>query len=125
MENSTAIAPLLLANASSIATNVVMFVAFIGLVTAGIMKGVKDWREFKKPEAAGTGPTAQIAAMTILENVTLSEWSRSNRDVIVAIRDLIDVMSKHRDEVHEQRLETADLRHAIAGLERSLSRGDR
>lgn len=125
MENSTAIAPLLLANASSIATNVVMFVAFIGLVTAGIMKGVKDWRDFKKPESTSAAPAAQIAAAMILENVTLNEWSRSNRDVIVAIRDLIDVMGKHRDEVHEQRLETADLRHAIAGLERSLSRGDR
>lgn len=111
MENSAGIAQAVFANASSIATNVVMFIIFIGLVTAGVMKGVKDFREFKKPEAASAGTTAQIAAATILENVTLNDWSASNREVVAAIQRLCDMLSRHLDETADLRRVMEDVRH--------------
>lgn len=123
MVTPTDIAGSVLPSVSTIIANISGLVIFAALVVAGIVKGLKEVREFRKPDAATPGQPAQIAAATILENVTLGEWSRTNMLVVNAIRDLIEVMGKHRDEVHEQRLETADLRHAIAGLERSLSRG--
>lgn len=111
MENSAGIAQAVLTNASSIATNVVMFVIFIGLVTAGVMKGFKDYKDFKKPAAISTGTTAQVAAATILENVTLSEWTKSNRDVVAAIQRLCDMLSRHLDETADLRRVMEDVRH--------------
>jgi hypothetical protein len=102
-----------LSNASSIATNVVMFVIFIGLVTAGVMKGLKDFREFKKPETTSTSATAQVAAATILENVTLSEWTRSNHEVVAALGRLCDMMSRNLDQTAELRRAVEDAAHDI------------
>lgn len=110
--------------AEAIIANISVLAIFASLVAAGIMKGVKEVRDFRKPDAA-TSPstTAQVAAATILENVTLAEWSRTNMLVVEAIRELMDCLSRDRESRLDMRLETAELRHAIADLTKVMERG--
>jgi hypothetical protein len=91
----------------------VMFGAFIGLVTAGALKGLKEYKDFKRPEAAGSSMSAQVAAATILENATLAEWTRSNHAVVAALERLCDTLSRNLDETAELRRTVADAAHDI------------
>lgn len=90
------------------------------MIGAGVMKGIKEVREFhkSKPDKPGQSIDAQVAAVTILENATLSSWTRSNKDVREGIDRLVDCIGDLRDELRDTRRETADLRHAIDNAER-------
>jgi len=99
---------------------VAVFAIFAAIVSAGVMRGLKEYRDFIKSKAPspGSSTTAQVAAATILENVTLSEWSRTNREVSeqlkdthVAIDRLCDMLAKHHDETAELRRNVQDVTH--------------
>lgn len=78
------------------------------------MRGLKEVRDFRKPDASTPpGTAAQVAAATILENVTLSEWSASNRDARAGMDRLCDILLKVRDELVELRHEISEARHDI------------
>lgn len=106
-------------NAPALAANVAVFAVFAGIVSAGVMKGLKEFRDFTKPSTTSSGATtpAQVAAATILENVTLSEWSASNREVVVAVTRLCEGLAKHQDEI-------ADLRRVVEDVQHELHRGN-
>jgi hypothetical protein len=99
-----------LANAPAIIANISVMAIFAAVVTAGIMRGLKEYRDFMKP-AATANTTTQVAAATILENVTLSEWTRSNKEVSVALGRLCDMLAKHHDETAELRRNVEDVSH--------------
>jgi hypothetical protein len=107
--------------------NLSVFLIFGGMIGAGIMRGVKEVREFRKgtAEAKPTSPgsmEAQVAAVTILENATLSAWTRSNKEVRDGLDRLVECVSDLRDELRDTRRETAELRHVIQDAEHDRSR---
>lgn len=106
--------------ASPIAVNVVIFIAFVAMVTTGIFQGLKHVREFK--EGFGErSDKAKIAAATILENVTLSDWTASNKSVKEALERLRNEISEHRHEVAENRHALVRLHDEIEEFRRDLS----
>lgn len=116
-----------LPSAETIVANVTILTVFAGLVVAGIMRGLKEVREFRKPSSSSESPASQIAAATILENATLASWSESNRAVVTALGVLtlaIDRMCNHLsdqvDETASARRETTELRRAIEDAQRAL-----
>ncbi len=102
----------LLADLPTLVTNASLLAVFAGAITAGIVKGVKEWREFSKPAAADPSKS-QIAAVTILENVTLNEWSRSNKEVTVAVLRLCEVIEKLHDEMRDTRHQLEDAKREL------------
>lgn len=96
---------------TAIATNVTVLVTFVGIVVAGIMAGIK-----KVKELAGDKPPAQLAAATILENVTLSEWSKTNREVATQLAKLCDILTRHSEDLVNHRHESAELRLTLTEL---------
>lgn len=108
-----------LGNAPAIIANISVLVIFASIVGAGILRGLKEYREFTKSSVtAPPVPDARVAAATLLENVTLSEWTTSNREVKVALERLCDMLSKSREE-------TMELRHEIVELRQGMRRGAR
>lgn len=103
----------LLADLPTLITNASLLVVFGGAITAGVVKGIKEWREFSKPAASNDPAKSQIAAVTILENITLSEWTASNKAVVVAIVRLCDMLDKHHDEMADTRRVIEDVRHEM------------
>lgn len=75
----------------AIVANISILTLFVGLVFAGVAKGVKELKGL----ASSDGKTS-IQAATILENITLSEWSASNRSVEHAITRLGETTDGHR-----------------------------
>lgn len=110
----------LVADLPAVITNVSLVIVFAGAVTAGAIQGAKQVKEFLKPAAAveHADEKSQIAAVTILENVTLNEWTRSNKEVAVAAARLCDMLGKTLDEV-------SDLRRTVEDIQHQLKRGER
>lgn len=109
-----------LPSAETVVANVTVLAIFASLVAAGIMRGLREVREFRKPATASTSSAAQIVGATILENVTLHEWTTSNGEVRVALDRLHDVIVKYRDELNEHRHEMIEHRRAIEDWRRDL-----
>lgn len=101
--------------APAIIANVSVFAIFAAVVVAGIVRGLKEFRDFTKPTSS-PNQSAQITAATILENVTLSEWTASNREVVVAVTRLCDLIVRHHDEM-------ADVRRVMEDVQHELHRG--
>lgn len=95
-----------LGNASSIIANISVLAIFGSIVAAGVMKGLKEYRDFVKPASTAATPAvdARVAAATILENVTLSEWTASNKEVVVALHHVCDKLDRVREELMEHRM---------------------
>lgn len=103
-------------NAPAIIANISVLAIFGAIVAAGIMRGLKEFRDFRNPATKSDGsasPAAQIAAATILENVTLNEWSRSNKEVAIALGRLCDILVKHHDELADHRRVMEDVQHEL------------
>lgn len=100
-------------NAPAIIANISVFAIFAAVCVAGIVRGLKEYRDFIKPASPSSGTTTQITAATLLENVTLSEWSATNRDVKIALNRLCDMLAKHHDEMAGTRRVLEDVQHEL------------
>jgi hypothetical protein len=107
---------------TALTTNIGILVAFIAAVFAGIRKGLKELKTSDKVRPA------DLAAATILENVTLNEWSSTNREVVEVIGDLIRATEElrsavyhHRDDLRDHGRELAELRHHVERLRDRLA----
>lgn len=89
-----------------------MFAIFGAIVTAGVMRGLKEFKDFTKPASTPSAP-AQIVAATILENVTLSEWTTSNKEVVVVVVRLCETVVKLHDELTDMRRVLEDVQHEL------------
>ena len=104
----------LAADLPTIIANVSLIIVFAGAITAGIFRGIKEFREFLKPAATPeASEKSQIAAVTILENVTLNEWTRSNKEATVATLRLCDMVSEVTDELARVRRSVDDVQHKL------------
>lgn len=105
-----------LKNAPAIIANISVLAIFGAIVAAGVMRGLKEYRDFTKPKVEAPSTSATVAAATILENVTLNDWSRSNKLVADQLAKLIEVMLRDREIGLETRHETTALTHAMNRL---------
>lgn len=113
-----------LANAPAWIANISVLTIFGGVIAAGIMRGLKEVRDFQKPAAAPSASVdAQVAAVTILENATLSAWTKSNTEVAVAITHLCDTLRRHTEVLDQHHDETANLRRVVEDVAHALRRG--
>lgn len=101
---------------TTLLANISVLAIFASLVAAGIMKGLKEVRDFRKPAAPTQSTQSQIVGATLLENSTIREWTASNKTVVVAIGELCDILDKHRDDTAELRREVADVRHDLRAM---------
>lgn len=66
---------------SKIAANIVLLFGFVATVVMGLKKGAKEFREY---QSSNLSPKVQAAVL--MENVTLSEWTASNKIVVEELR---------------------------------------
>ncbi len=109
---------------SSLVTNIVIGASFLGAIFAGWARGRKETNEIRKSGVAESGsPLANIAAATILDNVTRGEWPRSHKQVHETLLDtnllltrVCVAMNRLADEVIEGRNETSKSNGAMGRL---------
>lgn len=104
---------------AALIANGFVLLAFIGTIVAGIVKGVKEWRILRAP----TKPADPAAAAAILmDNLTLSDWSASNKDVSRNLHRVCEALDDLRRELKDNADEMRDVRRVIEdrrlGIER-------
>lgn len=95
---------------AALVANGFILLAFIGTIIAGVVKGVKEWRVLRAPSTVKPGA---IAAATIMENITLSEWSGSNREVKRSVDRLVEAVDDLRREMRDNAEELRDVRKVL------------
>lgn len=93
------------ADLSALTANLAILVAFITAAIVGVSKGLKQFKNGDK-RSLDAGSDTKIVAATLLENMTLNDWSQTNREVRDAVFSL-------RNAVIENTKEMEDLRHCI------------
>lgn len=99
-------------NAATISANAAIAAVFIGVIIAGIKRGLKELRGFK--EEPDSRP--KIAAATLLETVTLNEWSASNAELRRALILLHEAIDDHRHHIRDNTTELRDIRRSLDAL---------
>jgi hypothetical protein len=97
---------------AGLVTNLGIFVAFITAAVVGIWQGVKKLRKDSDDQIM----PRDIRAATIMENITLSEWSQSNRDVIAGLAEVKRALYHQCDVVIEHGKDMRELAHQIERL---------
>lgn len=103
---------------SSLTTNLVIFAAFISAAIGGIWSGLKKVRESVVSGPSSGKHTPLSGAM--IEVVTLSDWSDSNREVAEAVKNLVEATYALRNSMSDTSRDLADLRHAISELRHKI-----
>lgn len=97
---------------ASLVTNLGVFVAFVMAAVVGIWQGIKKLRKDSDDQVM----PRNILAATIMENVTLSEWSQSNRDVVAALTEMKRAAYHQSETLIEHGRDMRELAHQIERL---------
>lgn len=100
----------------TLVANISILTLFIGVIIAGIAKGVKELKGLKTTDS---GQNSVVAA-TMLENITLSDWSASNKDVRRALIQLCEVTDSSRRATNENTDELRNVRYSLDALLREV-----
>lgn len=106
-------------NLATIATAVGTVAALVGAGAAGIVKGLKMLREMKP---ANPIPGSTIAAASIIETMSVKEWTATNLEVVQALRRCVEGMDDLRRSMVDNCDELRDVRHELDALQRQLEK---
>lgn len=104
---------------AALIANGFVLIAFIGTIVAGIIKGVKEWRILRAPNK----PVSPAASAAILmDNITLSDWSASNKDVSRNLHRVCEALDDLRRELKDNADEMRDVRRVLEDRRQEMSR---
>jgi len=92
--------------------------AFISAAIGGIWSGLKKVRETLGKDRPGVSQT--VVSASIIESVTLSAWSDSNRGVSEAVKALTAAIYDLRNANVDVCRDMSDLRHSVTELRHRL-----
>lgn len=104
---------------AALVANGFILCAFIATIIAGVVKGVKEWRVLRAPSKPVPGG---VTAATLMENITLSDWSASNRDVTHALNRVCEALTDLRREMKDNADEMRDVRRVLEDRRKDLER---
>lgn len=90
---------------TALATNLSILIAFITAAVMGVKAGIKKHNEANRTQSMAPDQ-AKVVAATLMENITLSEWSQTNRETREALLKVCQAVAENTAEMKE-------LRHAL------------
>lgn len=110
------------ANPSEIATlapNIAVFVVAVIAAVAGVYQGLRNLKKESPPPTPGT---STFTAGAILDNVSMTLWSESNRTAAEAARDVVQSNTSLKASNYAVRDEIKELCHQIERLRDVMER---
>lgn len=100
-------------NAGAITANIAVGIVFLGLIVAGVKRGLKELRELRPADVTGAN---KPEALTVVSSMTLLELSASNRENANAVDNHRGATDRNTGAVHDLIDEIRSLRRDLETL---------